>query len=259
MVLMQDATIDALLRNVAFFVATTAMLIGFKSRLSTLLTAVILWLLYYYWGMVHGADEWKHHHTYLLAMGVTLTACTPCGKSYSLDRWLAVRSAQRAGRAPPPERGNVWGLRLIVLQLSVIYFFAALDKTNGAFLSGERMEHYYAWYYAGLDYAGAGWFAAMCQLIAIATVALEYALALGLPFARTRRYLVVPGLLLHAGFYVLLPVLTYTVTMFALYLAYIDPDKVHALLEAMHGNQGTSGSSQTPRATDPQPASDGRL
>ena len=238
MVLMQEATVDGLVRNLAFFLATTAMLVGFKSRLSTALTALVLWLIYYYWGLLHGVDQWKHHHTYLLAMGVTLTAFTPCDRSYSVDRWLSIRAAQREGRPLPDERGNIWGLRLIVLQLSVIYLFAAVDKTNGPFLSGVRMEHYFVWYYAGFDYAPSAWFVSLCQLMAIATVVLEYALALGLPFARTRRYLVLLGLLLHAGFYVLLPVATYSVTMFALYLAYVDPDKVHEFLEDMHGTHG---------------------
>jgi hypothetical protein len=68
-----------------------------------------------------------------------------------------------------------------------------------------------------------------------ATVALEYALAFGMLHARTRRWLVLPGLLLHAAFYIVLPVRTFSATMFVLYLAYFDPDAVHAVIDRLSG------------------------
>ena len=238
MILVKNLTQVGLLRAAAFYALSTAMLIGWRSRASTFLTGALLLSFYYYWGQDLGHEPWTHHHVYALAIGVLLTSLTPCGRSYSLDRWLANRKAERAGVAPPPERGNVWGLRLIVVQMSTIYLFAAIDKTNAPFLSGERMEAYLAWFYLGVSHPLEGWVPVVCQAMAIGTVVLEYALAFGLPFARTRRYLIVPGLLLHAFFYVLLPVSTYTVTMFALYLAYFDPDAVHRVLDQLAGHGG---------------------
>ena len=101
-----------------------------------------------------GREPWTHHHTYLLAVAALLIALTPCGRSYSVDRYLAVMRAGHAGLPPPAERGNLWGLRLIVVQLSVLYFFSAFDKTSYAFLSGARLEQIFLWYYAGSDYPG---------------------------------------------------------------------------------------------------------
>lgn len=235
MLLFKDLSQIGLLRGVAFYVLTTAMLLGFRSRLSAFLTGMLLYAFYHYWGQGQGREPWAHHHVYVLAVGTTLTSLTPCGRSYSIDRWLAVRRAEKAGEAPPPERGPVWGLRLIMIQLGTIYVFAALDKTTAAFLSGERMEHFLAGHYLGIDHPSEGWVPVACQLAAVTTVALEFALAFGLPFARTRRYLFIPGLLLHASFYVLLPVQTYTVTMFVLYLAYVDPDAAHRTIDRMQG------------------------
>lgn len=235
LLLFRDLTPLSVGRGVAFFVLTTLMLVGLRSRLSSALTAALLWLFYYYWGQHLGREGWTHHHTYLLAIGVTLVALTPCDKSYSIDRWLAIRRAERTGQDPPEERGNVWGLRLIVLQLSAIYLFAAWDKSTWAFLSGERMESYLAWYYLGFEYPTRTWLPALCMIISVGTVALEYALAVGLPFEHSRRWLVIPGLLLHAAFYVFLPVSTYSVTVFVLYLAYFDPDAVHRVIDRLHG------------------------
>jgi hypothetical protein len=194
--------------------------------------------MYYWFGLELGREPWTHHHTYVLAAGTFLCALTPCGRSYSLDRWLALRRAERAGRPAPPERGNLWGLRLIALQLSLIYLYTAYDKTTAAFLGGERMEGILLYYYLGSDLPRWPGFHALMAAVSVATVLLEYALGVGLLFRRTRRRLVLPGLALHAAFYVLLPVRTYSATIFVLYLAYFDAGAVHAVIDRLSGYAG---------------------
>ena len=163
-----------------FFVATVLLFVGYHSRVAAVWTGLVGLAMYYYFGFQLGREPWTHHHAYLLAVAALLIALTPCGRSYSLDRYLAVMRAERTGVAPPAERGNLWGLRLIVLQLSVLYFFTAFDKSSYAFLSGARIEAIFLWYYAGSDYpAGLAWLA---MIVSVAVVALEYCLAFGLPF-----------------------------------------------------------------------------
>ena len=220
-----------------FFVATALLFVGYHSRAAAVWTGSIGMAMYYYFGFQLGREPWTHHHTYLLAIAALLIALTPCGASYSLDRYLAVMRAERAGLPPPAERGNLWGLRLIVVQLSVLYFFAAFDKTNPAFLSGARLEAIFLWYYAGSDYpAGLAWPA---TIISFGVVALEYSLAFGLPFRATRRYLVLPGLAFHAIIYVTLPVYTFSATMALLYLAYFDADAVDRVIARLQGIEST--------------------
>jgi len=223
LVLMRDVEPTAMLRGVAFFVLSTAFIVGYKARASATAFALLLWSFYFYWGHQLGRDAWTHHHNYALAVAVTIIALTDCGKTLSLDRWLALR---RRPNEDIPQTGETWALSLLVLHLSVIYLFGALDKTSLAFVSGQRMEHYLTWYYLGFDYPRSGLLPLFCRAAAIGTLLLELALAFLLPFPRFRRYLIVPGLLLHAAFYVLLPVSTYTVTVFVCYLAYFSPDEV---------------------------------
>lgn len=221
----------------SFFVATALLFVGYHSRAAAVWTGSIGMAMYYYFGFQLGREPWTHHHTYLLAIAALLIALTPCGASYSLDRYLAVMRAERAGLPPPAERGNLLGLRLIVVQLSVLYFFAAFDKTNHAFLSGARLEAIFLWYYAGSDYpAGLAWPA---TIISFGVVALEYSLAFGLPFRATRRYLVLPGLAFHAIIYVTLPVYTFSATMALLYLAYFDADAVDRVIARLQGIEST--------------------
>lgn len=223
--------------SVCFFLFSGLMFIGWWSRSSAFLTGVTTLTMYFYFGQHLGREPWTHHHTYILAVGTFLCSLTPCGRSYSLDRWFAIHRAEKRGLPRPAEIGNLFGLRLIALQLSIMYAFTAYNKCNWPFLSGDRMEHYLLYYYLGSDYPRWPGFHAMMVSISWGTVLLEFALAFGLPFRRTRRWLVVPGLLLHASFYTLLPVLTYSVTMWALYLAYFDADRVHAAIDRISGKE----------------------
>jgi hypothetical protein len=225
---------EFLLFACCFFVATTAMLLGVASRLATLATAALALFYHYYVGLVLGQGTLSHH-TYLLAFATFLCALTPCGRSYSLDRWWAVRRAEREGRPPPPERGNVFGLRLIALQLSILYFWSAFDKSGAAFLSGAGLERIVLFLYELEEVPQGAGFRAAAWLAGGAAPAFEYALAFGLLFARTRRWLLVPGLLFHGLIYVTLPVRTFSVTMALLYLAYLDPDAVHDAIDRLEG------------------------
>jgi hypothetical protein len=163
---------------------------------------------------------------YWLGIAPLLCALTPCERSYSLDRWLAIRR-----NLPPPEEGNLWGLRLIVIQLSVMYFFSGTNKLQPDFWSGDRLEALSIALYPHAISPYTFVFAAMAWIVMV----LEFALAFGLPPARTRRYLVIPGLLMHGMFYLLLPVKTYSITIILLYLAYFDANKVHKIIDQLGG------------------------
>ncbi len=243
LLLYKDQSPLGLFLAVNFFLATALLFVGYHSRIAAVWTGSVGLAMYYYFGFQLGREPWTHHHIYLLAVAALLIALTPCGRSYSLDRYLAVIRAGRTGLPPPAERGNLWGLRLIVVQLSVLYFFSAFDKSNYAFLSGARIEQIFLWYYAGSDYPAIPGLAWLATIVSLAVVALEYCLAFGLPFRRTRRYLVVPGLAFHAIIYLSLPVYTFSATMALLYLAYFDADAIDKIIARLQGIEyaGTAG------------------
>ena len=226
--------------SLAFYLFTLLMVLGIYSQVSTFAVGILTLSFYFYFGLVADIEPYTHHHTYWLGIATLFCALTPCGKSFSFDRWHAVRSARLNNVQPPAEAGNLWGLRLIVIQLSLMYFWSAFDKSHFGFLDGDRLEAIFMNYYIGsnLDlweswlwiFAAAAWF----------VVIIEYALAFGLPFEKTRRYLIVPGLLLHLAFYVMLPVLTYSATIILLYLAYLDADKVHRFIDELMSPQRQS-------------------
>jgi hypothetical protein len=216
----------------SFFVSSTLMLFGVCSRFSTAWTgATLLFGTYAHLGFQRGIEPWTHHHTYLLCIATCLLALTPCGGSYSWDRWRAVVRAEREGRAAPPEYGPLWAQRLIALQVATVYFWAAFNKTSVAFLDGSALEFVAMSLYLGSDYPQSPLFHATTVFLAWATVTLEYALAFGLFVQRLRVWLVPAGMVFHAIIYMTLPVATFSVTMWILYLAFLDPDQVHAFLD----------------------------
>jgi hypothetical protein len=232
--LLRQSTPFGVALALTFFASTTLMLIGLWARPATLVAAVVAFTLYFA-SEALGFRPWFHHNTYLLSFATFLCALAPCERSYSLDRWRALRRARREGRPPPPERGNLWALRLIACQLSLMYFWSAYDKSSIGFLSGERVEFMALWFYFGSTHPALPGFGHAMAAIAIGSVALEYALAAGMLCPRTRRWLTVPGMLMHAFFYLLLPIGTFTVTVWCLYLAYFDADAVHRAIDDLSG------------------------
>lgn len=214
----------------ALYVATSLMLVGLWTRLAVPAVALITGTMYLY-GSLASTSAWAAHHTYLLVIATVYCALTPCGRSYSVDRWLAVRRARRLGLPIPPERGNLLGLRLIALQLSTIYFWGAVDKTHWGYFSGERIEQMLMLFYSGSDYPALPAFHAVCAALGTGTVVFEYWMAFGLFSAKLRPFLVPLGVLFHAALFAAVPVRTFSATVFLLYLAYFDADDIHAALD----------------------------
>lgn len=226
----------------AFYVSTAWMLSGYRARLGTASAAVVTAAMVFGVGRSGTVFAWTHHHTTLLALATALLALTPCGGSFSVDRWRAVRAAIRDGRPPPPERGPVWAVPLLGVLLSTVYFWGAWDKTNAAFLSGARLEQIWIFQYASSDFAPSPAVHALFVAASVGVTLLEYVLAFGLWSRRLRPALVPVGLLLHASFYLLLPLVnTFSTTMALLYLAFYDPQEVHDAVDVCVGAAGRAG------------------
>ena len=227
-----DDLAEAIL-GAAFFTLVALMLAGWRARVTVALTAILLTIMYFHFGSQIGRMGWDHHHTYLLMVSVIILAFTPCGNSFSLDRYLEVRRAQAAGQAPPPERGSLWAVKLFGLQLSTIYFWSAVDKSGSAFLSGERLEQVMIWHHAGRPLAPILLSPVFLTAASIAVVAAEYFLTFAIHIKRLVTVALILGAGLHAVFYLLVPVETFSVTMVALYLAVLDPGKVDRAVDTV--------------------------
>ncbi len=226
--------------SLGVLLGSTALVVGWWSRTAALLTGGLqCWLI-----LFSGREGWDSQHTWLLAIVTLLLAFTPCDRSFSLDRWLALRSSAGA----PPERGSVFGARLIALQVTALYLFATLGKLDVAFLSGERLEMI-----AGEVYMTSAWTPPGLHVAALVSawgvVAMEGFLTFALWFRRTRPLAILVGLFLHAMLYVLIPVATFSVTTVAMYLAFVDADAFHRAIDRLLG----AGTPDAPRVLGSPP------
>jgi hypothetical protein len=224
-----------LLLGAAFFVFTSLMLVGYMAEAACAGVAILLATFQFYLGYVRGYPGWTSHHIYLLLVSITLLALSPCGRSFSLDRWRALATA-RTPRDVAPEYGELWTQRLVALQLGALYFWTAIDKTNWQFLSGQRLQEAFIWSYDGRILEPMISAGALLPALAVTVVVVEYFLAFAIFVPRWRAWVLPIGLALHASFYVLLPVSTYSATVMVLYLALLDPDAVHRFIDRMLGH-----------------------
>lgn len=222
-------TPSALFIGLAFFASAVSALVGLSARLSIGALGVTIMVLYAMTASGAGTVGWNHHHVYILGTACILLSLTDCGRSYSLDRWRAVQAGDRA----TPEFGVLWGQRLIALQMSALYFWTAIDKTDIAFLSGERLQQIFVWSYSGRVLELLLQFPVLLSFLSIAVVVVEYFLAFAILSRRLRPIAVCVGLSMHATFYLLLPVNTYSATMMLLYLALLDPYAVRKFTDRM--------------------------
>lgn len=220
----------------AFWVSSIGFVLGVQARGMAALLGGTLLAAYWGEGVFGGHPHLVAHHTYLLSWSVLLMSLVPCDRSYSVSRWWAVRRAEAQGRPAPAERGAVWGLSLLAVQVSAVYLWGTYDKLDPAFLSGERLEIIFMALYTGADYPSLPGFHILCVAAAWVTVLLEAWLTVALWHPRTRTVSLGLGLALHLLFYLGMPVHTFSATMAALYLAFLDPDAVHRFLDELQGH-----------------------
>ncbi|MBC8008698.1 MAG: hypothetical protein H7067_01215 [Burkholderiales bacterium] len=131
------------------------------------------------------------------------------------------------GHTDAEPSGPVWPLRLLQLQLTAVYTVNALYKSTPAFLSGDVL--------AALSvrpnflinmsdgYLHACGLAVPAWWLAVATVAVEYWLAVGLWWRRTLMFTVVLGVVFHVGLKFVMRIHMLDISTMFLYLSFLAP------------------------------------
>ncbi len=230
----------------AFFVLVgTSMALGLFSRASSFVLGLLMLLLYYRYGVHLHDHEWTHHHTYLLGFSTLLLSLAPCGRSYSLDRLIRLRRAAAGGPPALPQEGNLFALRLLMVQLLALYFFAFWDKvfianTNHifyGFLDGSRLEQIILSIYWGSSFQIPPILDPVASAMSIAVCVIELALPL-MVIERFQKWLSPFGIGMHIAFFVMLPLQTYSLTCISLYLAVYNANLIHGWIDLLGPGAG---------------------
>jgi Vitamin K-dependent gamma-carboxylase len=145
---------------VAFYAVGTSFMLGFRSRVSGVLTFLLMNSIFFRNHLFWEGTElvYRVFLAYLL--------CAKSGHAYSIDNWLRCRKLRKRGLlserdgpgggagAPPSDehpkglaaiyRGiPAWPRRLMVLQLCTVYAFTGIVKNGSVWAKGDAI--YYAW------------------------------------------------------------------------------------------------------------------
>jgi len=212
-----------------FLAATAAAAVGFTLGWRTRLMSILLYLgmlsLYHRNVTANGGPD-------ALPFLVTfyMMLC-PCGAAYSLD---ARRAAKQRG-TPAEPLIIPWAVRLLQMQLCLIYFQSCVIKCQGpTWLNGTAVH--YLLFNREFGQFNLDWLAGyplLVNLMTHGTLLIEFALAFWLWFRPTRRWAILAGVALHLGIRPVLLVPAFGEVMTAIYLTFLAPDELDAVLSIL--------------------------
>jgi hypothetical protein len=207
-----------------------AMFVGWHSRLA----AVGVWILVFSFirrdpWIFNGGDR-------LLCLTALILALSSCGAALSLDQ------RRRTGRFWSAEDRAVWPIRLLQVQLSVVYLATALAKLIGnTWADGTAVS--YAWR-VFQDWAiipVPQWVSGTSIAVNIATwgtLVIELSIAILVWNKRWRARVLIAGVVLHVAIYLNLPVAYFSLAMFVLYLAFVPWQAVQRMPDTVRDTLG---------------------
>ena len=214
--------------RVAFAVTATfaaLLTIGWRTKLVSIL---------YYLGMltIHnrnlvsssGAD------VLLLVNGFHLML-SPCGAAYSVDAWLDRR---RRGTDASPLIVP-WALRLIQIQVALVYMGASILKAGGNLWINGSALHYVLNNdeVTRFDVRFLTEYPLLINAMTYSALAMEFALAFFLWSRWARPFVLYLGLMLHAGILVTINIPCFGELMWIGYLAFLTPPEFDAMMHAL--------------------------
>jgi hypothetical protein len=193
----------------AWGVSAACLLMGFASRLN----AAVAWAL---------ALSFLNRNPYIHNAGDTVRVITlfylmltPCGAVWSMDAWLWRRQPK-----PGPVFVAPWALRLLFVQLVLIYFFNGVFKLAGADWKAGTVLHYVLADVSQtrLPFAQWGLPDGLLRVLTWAVLAWEVGFPLLVLLPATRTAALVFGVLVHLGIGFAIELAVFPLVMLCLYL-----------------------------------------
>jgi len=210
----------------AFFAVTVAAAVAVTFGWRTRVMSVVLYLgmlsLYHRNVTGNGGPD-----AVPMLMSFYIMLC-PSGAAFSLD---VVRAAKKRGTAAEALIAP-WGLRLLQMQVCLLYFQSCVIKCDGLSWMNGTAVHYVLFNreFGLFDMEWMAQYPLLINLLTHGAVLIEFALAFWLWFRPTRRWVMLAGVALHMGIHPVLNVAGFGETLIATYLVFLAPDELNALI-----------------------------
>jgi hypothetical protein len=198
-------------------VALLCSLVGFYTRPALVVALVCM-------TSFHQRNIWLLSSSEVLMRTITLLLIfSPCGHSLSVDSWLGRRMpAFRRKRLWP-----VWALRLIQIQVCVVYVWTVWHKLKGEdWFDGSAV--YYATRLENMTNFTVPFVLDSIPLLRLATwgtLAIELALGILVWFKEFRRPVIIAGIFFHIGIEYVMSIPFFELYMIALLLNFFTPEE----------------------------------
>lgn len=196
-------------------VAALCLVVGFRSRLA----AAVVWVSLVSFGR---RDPWVlNSGDLMLTVLAFYLMLMPSGAALSVDRWLRPRS--RFWEFPAR---SVWPLRLIQVQVTIMYFFAVWEKVRGAtWNDGTAVS--YAFRIGDLERFPVPAFVTdslvLVNLMTYGTLVVELGLAVLVWNGKLRPWVLLAGVTLHLGIDFSVRVGFFSLAALVAYVAFLPP------------------------------------
>lgn len=204
---------------VLLILAAVALTVGWHTRVVNVVVAFLLVVL-------QRRDVYMNNSGDLLLRHLALYLCLmPSGETWSLD---ARRRGFSSPRAP-------WGLRMLQIQVSIIYFFSVVAKLHGtSWQDGTAVGR--ALQLADLQRIvvpqGLATNIGISALATYGTIIVEGALVFGLWLPRFRWFAMAAGVSIHLGIEATLLIGWFSLTIISCYLAFVPPEVLRRVVAA---------------------------
>lgn len=221
-------------------VAAVALLVGWHTRVAS----VLVWLLLI---AVQRRDVYVLNSGDLLLRELAFyLALMPAGEVWSLD---ARRRGSSSPRAP-------WGLRLLQVQVSLLYFFSVVAKLHGdTWQDGTAVGR--AVQLADLQRfvvpQSLATSVTVSALLTYGTLVIEGSLVFGLWLPRFRWYAMAAGVSIHLGIEATLLIGWFSLTVISCYLAFVPPETLRAAVDAVRARVRREPAAPVPAPLPPPP------
>jgi len=209
---------------VALLVSAVCVTVGFRTRLASVILFVTVF------SFIERSHPIFNSGDGLIRNLAFLVMFMPAGESLSVDRWLANRDRfwEFPARAP-------WALRLVQIQVSVLYLSAMQHKiAGGGWTDGSALS--YVWRMDDLVRFRVPEFViqsvTISTLASLLTLAIEAMLVVFVWVRSTRALVIGLGVALHLGIELSLRIGFFSMAIFAAYVAFLTPERASSLVLA---------------------------
>ncbi len=178
---------------------------------------------------IHQRNIWLLSSSEMLMRTITLfLICSPCGHSVSIDSLLGRTIASFRQKKTWP----VWALRLIQIQVSVVYLWTFWHKLKGeTWLDGTAV--YYATRLEGLTNFSIPFLMnsiPFLKLMTWATLAIEFSLGALIWIKPLRKPIILLGIVFHLGIEYVMSIPFFELSMIALLINFYSPEELKAFI-----------------------------